>query len=100
MLDKLIDQYKEIKDFKKQIPLMTGLMIAVGIVIVFVGFFIPSIWWFFLIFGGMLTIAGIAFYFILRNSIKKVERKILEVLNSGKIPESQREKLKTELGLK
>ncbi|MDE7399028.1 MAG: hypothetical protein K2N06_05805 [Oscillospiraceae bacterium] len=100
VLDKLIEQYKEIKSWKKQIPLTAGLMTAVGIVLGFVGAFMPSVWWIFLIFGGMLVISGITFFLILWNTVNKVERKVTEVLNSAEIPENQREKLKAELGLK
>lgn len=99
-LDKLIEQYKEIKSWKKQIPLTAGLMLAVGIVLSFIGAFMPSVWWIFLIFGGVLVISGIAFFLILRNVMNKVERKVTEILNSAEIPENQREKLKAELGLK
>lgn len=98
-IDELIEQYKEIKIWEKQIPLTAGLMVAVGIVLGFIGFFIPSVWWIFLVFGGALAISGIVFFLISRSSVKKAERKILEVLNNSKIPEDRREKAKSELGL-
>lgn len=98
-LDELIEQYKEIKSWKKQIPLTAGLMAAVGIVLGFVGFFMPSVWWIFLIFGGALVISGIVFFIISKTAVKKVEQKVLEVLNSDKVPESRREKAKSELGI-
>lgn len=99
-LDKLIEQYNEIKSWKKLILLTAGLMIAVGIVLGFVGFFMPSVWWIFLIFGGVLAISGIVFFLILRNTLNNVERKAAEILNNAEISENQREKIKAELGLK
>lgn len=98
--DKLIEQYNEIKSWKKLILLTAGLMIAVGIVLGFVGFFMPSVWWIFLIFGGVLAISGIVFFLILRNTLNNVERKAAEIINNAEISESQREKIKAELGLK
>lgn len=99
-LDKLIEQYNEIKSWKKLILLTAGLMIAVGIVLGFVGFFMPSVWWIFLIFGGVLAISGIVFFLILRNTLNNVERKAAEIINNAEISETQRAKIKAELGLK
>ena len=98
--DKLIEQYNEIKSWKKLILLTAGLMIAVGIVLGFVGFFMPSVWWIFLIFGGVLAISGIVFFLILRNTLNNVERKAAEIINNAEISETQRAKIKAELGLK
>lgn len=98
-LDKLTEQYKEIKIYKKQIPLTAGLMMVSGIVVGIVGLFMPFVWWIFPIVGGALTVSGIVFFFVSRNSIKKVECKILEVLNSDKIPKDRCEKAKSEMGI-
>lgn len=98
--EELVKRFKEVKIWKKEVTRAAILFMVVGVAAGAAGFFAPLMWWIFLIFGVALVVAGLLFFFISRNIANKAERMTIEILNSAEMPENQREKLKTELGLK
>lgn len=99
-LEELVKQCKMVELHKKEIVLSAVLVIVVGITIAIVGIFIPALRWVCVILGAVIIIGGALFYFILWRMTNKVERKVIDVLDSAKISKAERDRLKAELGLK
>lgn len=99
-LEELVKQCKEVERQKKGITLSAGLIVAVGITIGIAGAFVEPLRWVCVILGAVIVIGGLTFFFILRGMMNKMERKVIDVLDGAEIPKAERDRLKSELGLK